>query len=54
MIGRLVSPQGACTRLFVTASFLFTAAAPAVASKDSVPNWVRAAAAQIFLTTPPN
>jgi Domain of Unknown Function with PDB structure (DUF3857)/Transglutaminase-like superfamily len=46
MIGRTVSFQGACRRLLVSASFCFLAVAPAAASKDSVPDWVRAAAAQ--------
>ena len=46
MIGRIVSLHRACLRLFVTANFFFIAAAPAVASKDSVPDWVRTAAAQ--------
>jgi len=46
MIGRIVSLQRARSRLFVSASFFFLVVLPAVASKDSVPDWVRAAAAQ--------
>ena len=46
MISCLVSFQGACRWLVISASFFVLAAAPAVASKDSVPDWVRTAAAQ--------
>jgi len=46
MIGRTALLQGACRRLFITANFFFAATVPAIASKDSVPDWVRAAAAQ--------
>ncbi len=46
MIGRIVSLQGAYRWLLVSASFFVIAAAPAAASKDSVPEWVRTAAAQ--------
>lgn len=45
MIGRIVSLLRAC-RLFVAANFFFVAVVPAIASKDSVPDWVRTAAAQ--------
>ena len=46
MIGRIVSLQGAYRWLLVSASFFIIAAAPAAASKDSVPDWVRTAASQ--------
>jgi Domain of Unknown Function with PDB structure (DUF3857) len=45
MIGRTVPLLGACRWLFITANFFFFATVPAVA-KDSVPDWVRTAAAQ--------
>jgi Domain of Unknown Function with PDB structure (DUF3857)/Transglutaminase-like superfamily len=46
MTDRIVLLERACKRLLITASFFSIAAAPAVASKDSVPDWVRVAAAQ--------
>jgi hypothetical protein len=46
MTDRIDLLERACKRLLIAASFFSIAAAPAVASKDSVPDWVRVAAAQ--------